>query len=180
MKNRILYLLTFCLFGSMSMLSRADNNKVIKPLKASVSVENRKSELPVPKWEEGYATITGKTINYDPTKDDNPNAQIYPRSSFGRYVDQKHGTVPVDSAGNYVLDVKLYQTHQPCFIDIPGYYGLMYLSPGDNVNITIDYAGRWANGHQGNEGSVVFAGGLDSDLNRDIQLIPPIGVWTSV
>lgn len=36
--------------------------------------------LPVPRWEEGYATITGKTLNYDPANEDNPNARIYPRS----------------------------------------------------------------------------------------------------
>lgn len=122
--------------------------------------------LPIPRWEEGYATITGKTLNYDRANEDNPNAQIYPRSSFGYYVDKKHGTVPVDSAGNYKLNVKLYQTHQPCFIDIPGYYGLMYLSPGDSVSVTVDNAGRRANGHQGNEGTVVFAGGADSDINN--------------
>ena len=42
----------------------------------------------------------------------------------------------------------------------------MYLSPGENVNITVDYAGRWANGHQGNDGTVLFTGGADSDINN--------------
>lgn len=155
MKNKIFFLLTVCVCGCMSMFGQTGNI-------ASTGC----NLLPVPQWEEGYATITGKTINYDATKDDNPNAQIYPRSSFGRYVDQKHGTVPVDSSGNYNVKVKLYQTHQPCFIEIPGYYGLMYLSPGDIINVSVDYAGRWANGHQGNEGSVMFEGGLDSELNN--------------
>ena len=155
MKNKIFFLLTVCVCGCMSLFGQTGNI-------ASTGC----NLLPVPQWEEGYATIIGKTINYDPEKADNYNALIYPRSSFGRYIDKKHGTAPVDSAGNYVLGVKLYQTHQPCFIDIPGYYGLIYISPGDNVNITVDYAGRWANGHQGNEGSVMFEGGMDSDLNN--------------
>lgn len=170
MKNKILYLLTICMCGCLSMFGQTDKAKVIKPLEAPCTVVKDKGSgfdlLPTPQWEEGYATITGKTINYDPAEDDNHNAQIYPRSSFGRYIDKKHGTVPVDSSGNYNLNVKLYQTHQPCFIDIPGYYGLMYLSPGENVNITVDYAGRWANGDQGNDGTVLFVGGADCDINN--------------
>ena len=162
--------MAICICGCMSMFGQTDNTEVTKPLKASMGVakdeNNECDSLPIPRWEEGYATITGKTINYDPTKDDNPNAQIYPRSSFGRYIDKKHGTAPVDSFGNYKLEVKLYQTHQPCFIDIPGYYGLMYLSPGDSVNITVDYASRCANGNQGNDGSVLFTSGVDCDINN--------------
>lgn len=170
MKNRILYLMALCICGCISMSGQTDNTEVIKPLKASKGVakdeNNECDSLPIPQWEEGYATITGKTLNYDPTKDDNPNAQIYPRSSFGKYLDKKHGTAPVDSFGNYKLVVKLYQTHQPCFIDIPGYYGLMYLSPGDSVSVTVDNAARWANRHLGKEGSVLFVGGADNDINN--------------
>ena len=166
MKRKLLFLMAICICGCMSMLGR--QTKPTEPKLESATKENSigKDLLPTPQWEEGYATVTGATINYDPAKDDNPNAKVYPRSSFGSYIDQKHGTAPVDSAGNYKVYVKLYQTHQPCFIDIPGYYGLMYLSPGENVNITVDYAGRWANGHQGNDGTVLFAGGADSDINN--------------
>ena len=162
--------MAICICGCMSMFGQTDNTEVTKPLKASMGVakdeNNEYDSLPLPRWEEGYATVIGKTLNYDPTKDDNPNAQIYPRSSFGKYLDKKHGTAPVDSFGNYKLMVKLYQTHQPCFIDIPGYYGLMYLSPGESVCVTVDNAARWANRHLGKEGSVLFVGGADSDVNN--------------
>ncbi|MDE6304571.1 MAG: hypothetical protein K2M01_07085 [Paramuribaculum sp.] len=170
MKNKILYLLIICISGCLPMVGKVGYAEIIKPLEASAAVAEDKNtrcdSLPTPQWEEGYATITGKTLNYDPEKDDNHNAQIYPRSSFGRYLDQKHGTVAVDSLGNYKLVVKLYQTHQPCYIDIPGYYGLMYLSPGDSMSVTVDFAGCRAQEHPGNEGSVTFVGGSDFELNN--------------
>lgn len=93
--------------------------------------------LPIPQWKEGPAIITGKILNYK-SNDKNEAPHVYPRSSLGRYADRTHGYGTVDSTGNFRIKVHLYQTHQPCFMTVPGYYGLVYVSPGDSISLVVD------------------------------------------
>ncbi|MDE7375385.1 MAG: TlpA family protein disulfide reductase [Muribaculaceae bacterium] len=121
--------------------------------------------LPLPKGEERYAVIEGHISNFDSTAG-NASAIVYPRYALGRYADMKQCSADIDSTGRFSLNVKLYQTHQPCFIEVPGLYGLIYLSPSDSVALNIDMAHRWARGHQGDPGSAVYVGGADCDINN--------------
>ncbi|MDE6741991.1 MAG: hypothetical protein K2J58_06640, partial [Muribaculaceae bacterium] len=121
--------------------------------------------LPVPQWKEGTAVVTGHIINYQPDGE-NKTPNVYPRSSLGRYADRTHGYGTIDSAGNFRIDVHLYQTHQPCFMTVPGYYGLIYVSPGDSINLVVDQQKRRDRGFHGDDGSVIFSGGEDADINN--------------
>lgn len=121
--------------------------------------------LPLPQSREGYAVIEGQISNFDPSAG-NASAIVYPRYALGRYADMKQCSADIDSTGRFTLNIKLYQTHQPCYIEVPGLYGLIYLSPSDSVALTIDMAKRWARGHQGDVGSAVYAGGADCDINN--------------
>lgn len=131
----------------------------------SFSSTQHEEALPVPQWKEGTAVVTGQILNYQPNGD-KETPHVYPRSSLGRYADRTHGYSTVDSAGNFRIDVRLYQTHQPCFITVPGYYGLIYVSPGDSISLVVDQQKRRDHGFHGDDGSVVFSGGEDADINN--------------
>lgn len=120
------------------------------------------------KWEKGTAILTGKIENYNPSEG-KTSVHVYPRCALGRYLDNKVGTTQVDTAGNFSVSVPLYQSNQPCFIDAPGLYGLIYLSPGTESSVTIDAAKRWGNGHVGTDGSLTFTG-ANSELNNQLTL----------
>lgn len=90
--------------------------------------------LPILYWKEGTAVVTGHILNYQPNGD-KETPHVYPRCSLGHYADRTHGYSTVDTTGNFRIDVRLYQTHQPCFITVPGYYGLIYVSPGDSISL---------------------------------------------
>ncbi|MDE5794864.1 MAG: TlpA family protein disulfide reductase [Muribaculaceae bacterium] len=121
--------------------------------------------LPVPQWKEGSAIITGQIINYQ-SNDKSEAPHVYPRSSLGRYADRTHGYGTIDSTGNFRIDVHIYQTHQPCFMTVPGYYGLVYVSPGDSITLVVDQQKRRDHGFHGDDGSVIFSGGEDADINN--------------
>lgn len=131
----------------------------------SFATTQREEVLPIPQWKEGTAVVTGQTLNYQ-YDEEKKTASVYPRSSLGSYADRTHGYSTVDSAGNFHIDVQLYQTHQPCFITVPGYYGLIYVSPGDSISIVVDQQKRRDHGFHGDDGSVIFSGGEDADINN--------------
>lgn len=134
--------------------------------------------LPVPAFERGTATFTGKVMNFDPDGEETM-AHVYPRCAMGRSLDDKVGVAPVDSDGTFKVSIELYQTHQPCFVDIPGFYGVVYLSPGENASVVVDASKRRHRGFHGDQGSVVFEG-VDADLNT--QLASDYGhdmIWDS-
>ena len=132
---------------------------------SKVNASKPEDNLPIPCWKEGTAVVYGQILNYQP-EGEKKAPHIYPRSSLGRYADRTHGYSTIDSAGNFSINVHLYQTHQPCFITVPGYYGLIYVSPGDSISLIVDQQKRRDRGFHGDDGSVIFTGGDDADINN--------------
>lgn len=95
------------------------------------------SLLPVPKFEKGTFTLTGKIKNYDPTGDVT-TVMVYPRCALGRSIKADSNIGQIDTDGTFSLSIEINQNPQPCFINLPGYYGLAYFTPGEEATIEID------------------------------------------
>ncbi len=135
-------------------------------------------ELPTQKWENGTAVLKGKILNYQ-TDGEQTSVQVYPRSALGRLIDKNIGVALVNSDGSFEVKLPLFQSYQPCFFTAPGFYGLIYLSPDKESEVTIDQTQRWSRGHHGKDGSVVFTG-ANEELNNQLALnIGHDMVWDS-
>lgn len=124
--------------------------------------------LPEQKWEKGIAVLKGQILNYD-QEDEKKSVEVYPRSALGTQIEKKTGVASVNEDGSFTVSIPIYQSYQPCFLTAPGFYGLIYLSPGTESYVTIDQSQRWSRGNQGNDGSVTFTG-ANSELNNQLSL----------
>ncbi len=129
---------------------------------------DRLNELPTQKWEKGTAVLKGQILNYQPDGEQTM-VKVYPRSALGHMIDKNIGVANINTDGSFEVELPVFQSYQPCFFTAPGFYGLIYLSPDKELNVTIDQTQRWGNGHQGNDGSVVFTGAND-ELNNQLAL----------
>lgn len=126
------------------------------------------NELPSQKWEKGTTVLKGKILNYQPSEEESL-VRVYPRSALGQQLNKNIGVAPVNADGSFEVELPLFQSYQPCFFTAPGFYGLIYLSPDKESNVTIDQSQRWSRGHQGKDGSVVFTG-ANEELNNQLAL----------
>ena len=148
-----------------------------KSFDSQTPIENLK-ELPQQKWEKGTTVLKGNIVNYQPSEDSS-QVKVYPRSAIGNRIDKNIGVAHVNADGSFEIELPLFQSYQPCFFTAPGFYGLIYLSPGKESYVTIDQSHRNSSGFNGKDGSVVFAGAND-ELNNQLALnIGHDMVWDS-
>lgn len=132
------------------------------------------SLLPEPEWTNTPAVLKGQIIGYD-EDEENMTVEVYPYAVYD--LDIVPSVAEIKEDGSFRMEIPMYATRQGMFASIGPWYGLIVLTAGDSLCVTLDLPEHLQTHPKDMvmrkmmpyvEHPLVFEGAL-ADLNNDIS-----------
>ena len=128
------------------------------------------SLLPVPEWTNTPAILKGQIIGYEKNA---PEMRVQ-TFAYMPYDDLGTITAEIHEDGSFRMEVPMYATRQGYYFRIGPWYGILVLTAGDSVSVTLDLK----SGMPGVEYSLECRGPL-AELNNELVRCSTLDIWKS-
>lgn len=128
------------------------------------------SLLPVPEWTNTPAILKGQIIGYEKNA---PEMRVQ-TFAYMPYDDLGTITAEIHEDGSFRMEVPMYATRQGYYFRIGPWYGILILTAGDSVSVTLDLK----SGMPGVEYSLECRGPL-AELNNELVRCSTLDIWKS-